>query len=450
MASGGVKNCMETFVEEASTYEKCIQKIQEKYGPNIMITRREVKRNEGFFSFLNKETIRVSFNIQNESFIPKFSGDNEEKTAQSKPKSVKNYPPINIDEERLKIIKLAAAQSEEMAEKMTPYIEKFENQTSSPLKNNIESTELKKLADTVERLAEQIKQKTDSSQEHENILKIAAILEENDFTAKYIRSIKGKIAANLSLAELNDFDLVQKRVLEWIASSITVKKEDLGKEHKILALVGPTGIGKTTTLAKLAAYYVLAVSKLEERPLDVRVITLDQYRIGAAFQIKKYCEHMGIPLLIANDPLDFHKYLDLYKDSADIICIDTTGRSPTDQEKILEMKKYFEKIEPGQVETHLVVSAVTKPADICEIIKQYSVFDFSSLIITKLDETMHVGSIISVLDEFKIPVMYITEGQTVPRDFFRASKIAFLRKLTGFSLDYINSNFNDEISIIWS
>lgn len=455
MVSGGINFIMETFVEEASTYEKCIQKIQEKYGPNIMVTRREVKRNEGFLSLFNKETIRLSFNIQNEAFVPKFSSNEEEKPAQPKPKYAKTYSPLNVEEERLKIIKLAASQSEKMAEKMMPYIEKLENQTASPIKSNIESTELKKLAETVGRLAEEIRLKNSPSQEHENIVKIAALLEENDFTAKYIRSIKEKIAKNLSLAELDDFELVQKKVLDWIASSIQIKLEetnndDSAKKQKLIALVGPTGIGKTTTLAKLAAYYILAVSKLKKRSLDVRVITLDQFRIGAAFQIKKYCEHMGIPLIIATDPLDLHKYLDLYKDSADIICIDTTGRSPTDPEKILEMQKYFDEIEPGRIETHLVVSAVTKAADIIEIIKQYSVFNFSSLIITKLDETAHVGSIISVLDEYKIPVAYITEGQTVPKDFARASKFVLLRKLTGFSLDYINENFNDEISIIWS
>ena len=455
MASGGIKFIMETFVEEASTYEKCIQKIQEKYGPNIMVTRREVKRNEGFLSLFNKETIRLSFNIQNEAFVPKFSNSEEEVKSKSAVAPIKPYSPANLAEERLKIMKLAAAQSEEMAEKMMPYIQKLENQSSSPIKTDIESKEFKNLAETVERLVEEIRLKNSPSQEHENISKIAVLLEENDFTAKYIRSIKEKISKNLSLAELNDFELVQKKVLDWIASSIQIKLEetnndDPSKKQKLIALVGPTGIGKTTTLAKLAAYYILAVSKLEKRSLDVRVITIDQYRIGAAFQIKKYCEHMGIPLIIATDPLDLHKYLDLYKDSADIICIDTTGRSPTDPEKILEMQKYFDEIEPGRIETHLVVSAVTKAADIIEIIKQYSVFNFSSLIITKLDETAHVGSIISVLDEYKIPVAYITEGQTVPKDIARASKLVLLRKLTGFSLDYINENFNDEISIVWS
>nr|WP_253723140.1 flagellar biosynthesis protein FlhF [Treponema sp. OMZ 787] len=446
---------METFVEEASTYEKCIQKIHEKYGPNIMVTRREVKRNEGFLSLFNKETIRVSFNIQNESFVPVFSGNEDEVQSKSPAAPIKTYSPENIAEERLKIIKMAASKSEAMAEKMMPYIEKLENQSTSPIKTGIEANELQTLAETVERLTEEIRLKNSPSQEHENIVKIAEILQENDFTLKYIRSIKEKISKNLSLAELNDFEIVQKKVLEWIASSILIKpeetnNEDSGKKQKLIALVGPTGIGKTTTLAKLAAYYILAVSKLEGRSLDVRVITIDQYRIGAAFQIKKYCEHMGIPLIIATDPLDLHKYLDLYRDSADIICIDTTGRSPADPEKIFEMQKYFEKIEPGRIETHLVVSAVTKAADISEIIRQYSVFDYSSLIVTKLDETANVGSIISVLEEYKIPVAYITEGQTVPKDIAKASKLAFLKKLTGFSLDYINENFNDAISIIWS
>ena len=96
MASGGIKFIMETFVEEASTYEKCIQKIQEKYGPNIMITRREVKRNEGFLSLFNKETIRVSFNIQNEAFVPKFSNNEEEVKSKSAVAPIKPYSPANL------------------------------------------------------------------------------------------------------------------------------------------------------------------------------------------------------------------------------------------------------------------------------------------------------------------------------------------------------------------
>ncbi|WP_253677408.1 hypothetical protein [Treponema sp. OMZ 788] len=115
---------METFVEEASTYEKCIQKIHEKYGPNIMVTRREVKRNVGFLSLFNKETIRVSFNIQNESFVPVFSGNEDEVQSKSPAAPIKTYSPENIAEERLKIIKMAASKSEAMAEKMMPYIEK--------------------------------------------------------------------------------------------------------------------------------------------------------------------------------------------------------------------------------------------------------------------------------------------------------------------------------------
>ncbi|MCL6340939.1 flagellar biosynthesis protein FlhF, partial [Pectobacterium carotovorum subsp. carotovorum] len=185
---------------------------------------------EGFLSLFNKETIRLSFNIQNEAFVPKFSNNEEEVKSKSAVAPIKPYSPANLAEERLKIMKLAAAQSEEMAEKMMPYIEKLENQSSSPIKTDIESKEFKNLAETVERLVEEIRLKNSPSQEHENISKIAALLEENDFTAKYIRSIKEKISKKLSLAELNDFEFVQKKVLGWIASSIQIKLEETNND----------------------------------------------------------------------------------------------------------------------------------------------------------------------------------------------------------------------------
>ncbi|AGT43065.1 flagellar biosynthesis protein FlhF [Treponema pedis] len=448
---------MEALVEEAATYEKCLEKIQEKYGPNVIISRIENGKAGGLRGWLGKNSVRLVFTIQNKPFVPKAAKEDKEedshqKTPDTYVKHTPSFVPPDEKTARMVILQHAASQSGEIAKKITPFIKREENQKESDF--SLQNDDLRRLTETVKKLTEQINEKRGFSSEHENIKKITQILEENDFTNGYIYSLCEKINNELSLNELDDFEVLQKKVIGWIADSILIKQESEIVKGKVISLVGPTGIGKTTTLAKLAAYHVLAVSKKLGRFLEVRVITLDQYRIGASFQIQKYCEHMKIPLAIADSPGDLNKYLSLYKNSADVICIDTTGRSPTDTENILKMQSYFEVIDKENAETHLIVSAVTKTADIREIMKQYGGFKYSSLIITKLDETSNTGSIISILSEYNIPAAYITTGQKVPNDIERASKAVFLKKLKGFNLkngyqNYIKENFNDEIPILW-
>lgn len=451
---------MEALVEEAATYDKCLAKIKEKYGPGVLVSRVEKGRTGGILGLFEKDVVRLVFTIQNKPFVPEDtdkSKNNKQMQEQSNSDSAnskqkKAFTPPDDQTSRIKILKEAILQSPEIAEKIHPLLR--QKQAHNDIRTDSQNNELRLLNETVKKLAAQINEKRGFSEEHENIKKIITILEENDFTGKYIYTIKEKINNELTLKELDNFEFLQKKVIEWIAATICIKPENNTANGKVIALVGPTGIGKTTTLAKLAAYYLLAASKKAGRLLDVRMITLDQYRIGASFQIQKYCEHMKIPLAIADSPNDLHKYLSLYKNSADIICIDTTGRSPVDTENILKMQSYFEVIDKENSEIYLIVSAVTKPADIREIMRQYGGFKYSSLIITKLDETLTTGSIISILAETGIPITYVTTGQKVPNDIERASLSVFLKKLKGFNLEYgygeyIKNNFNDERPIVW-
>ncbi len=447
---------MESLVEEAATYEKCLEKIHGKYGPNILISRVETGKANGLLGFLGKDIIRLIFTIQNKPFVPQSKeNDNEigesvfaaERTRQAKP-----FIPPNEKTARRDILQHAASQSGEIAKKITPFLSQTPQQTESGF--SAQNEDLRRLADTVKKLAEQINEKRGFSSEHENIKKISQILEDNDFTNRYIYSMCEKINSELRLNELDDFETLQKKVIGWIADSIPIRTEKNNGKGKIISLIGSTGIGKTTTLIKIAAYYIKSVSKKIEKKLNVRIITFDRYRIGAEVQIQKYCEIMKIPLAIADSPADLRKYLSLYKNEADVICIDTTGRSPNDAENILKMQTYFDVIDKETAEIHLAVSAVTKTADIREIIKQYAGFKYSNLIITKIDETSNTGGIISILSEYNIPASYVTTGQKVPNDIEKASKFVFLKKLKGFNLEngyyrYIEENFNDEIPIMW-
>lgn len=442
---------MEVLVEESSSYEKCLEKITKKYGPSIEVTRTETKKKGGIFGLFAREVVSVTFLIYNKPFVPQNLKPREE-GIKEEPIQISTKPikllsaPLNDDEERLKILKRAAEQSENMAAKVDPYIRKIEK--SFPVEND----QIQKLADTVNKLVEHIADKKTESSEHENVEKISEILENNDFSAKYIKFITGRIKKDLTLSELSDFDCVQRAVLDWIAESVCIAEPVIdGTKGRTVILVGPTGVGKTTTLAKLSAYYVKVVSKELGHPVNVQVITIDDYRIGAIFQMKRYCEIMEIPLAIAQNSQDLYKYLELYKNSADVICIDTTGRSPNDQRNILEMQECLSVIDSENSIIYLTISAVAKASDIKEIINQYKGFKYSGLIITKLDETLHSGSLISILHECKIPVVYVTSGQEVPKNIQKASTTTFLKKLKGFVLeeDYIEKKFGDEKPIIW-
>ena len=161
--------------------------------------------------------------------------------------------------------------------------------------------------------------------------------------------------------------------------------------------------------------------------------------------MKRYCELMDIPLMVASSPTDVRTYMDIYREEADVICIDTIGRSPKDHEKISNMQEYFAEL-GDDAEVYLTICAGTRINDIREIMKQYALFKYRSLIITKFDETSYVGNLFSIISETNIPITYVTAGQAVPQDLMPADVETFLKKLKGFSVDreYINQLCNGE------
>ncbi|ULQ59807.1 50S ribosome-binding GTPase [Brucepastera parasyntrophica] len=290
---------------------------------------------------------------------------------------------------------------------------------------------LKNVQDTVRALASNINQNPAGTipAEHETISKIEELLEQNDFTSSYIRNICARAKSSFSLDQLNDFDQVQETVLGWIGESLSIYESPAAQKPHVIALVGPTGVGKTTTIAKLAAAYGLAYKKTSA-PLNVRVITIDNYRIGAKKQLEKYGEIMEISISCAENPEDLRVLVENFQD-ADVILIDTTGRSPRDYLKIGEMRQFFDVID-SDLDVYLVMSATTKTSDMREIMQQYETFGYKSVIVSKFDETARVGNIISVLSEKRKPVSYLTTGQRVPKDFEQATVIRFLTNLGGF------------------
>ena len=186
-------------------------------------------------------------------------------------------------------------------------------------------------------------------------------------------------------------------------------------------------MGKTTTIAKLAAMY----GAVADPSYDVRILTIDSYRIGALQQIQKYGEIMNIPVSVVETRAEMQKQLSLSRD-ADFIFVDTIGKSPRDYGRLAEV---HDLVSSAAGEVNLAVSATTKAADLKEIMRQFEPFGYSGVVVTKLDETGNVGNIISALYEMRKSVSFITDGQSVPQDLERARVDNLLKRMHGFPAD---------------
>lgn len=186
---------------------------------------------------------------------------------------------------------------------------------------------------------------------------------------------------------------------------------------KLIMLVGPTGVGKTTTVAKLAARY----SYLLEKKYKVGLIVLDTYRIGAVEQLMQYARMMKLGIETVLDPPEFTQAINALS-YCDYILIDTMGSSPYDQEKISKLQQFLEANHSDyEVETTLVMPSHFKYEDMHATFEQFSPLNIDTLIFTKLDETKGFGTIFSLIMEIEKPVSYFSIGQEVPEDLVAAN-----------------------------
>lgn len=191
-------------------------------------------------------------------------------------------------------------------------------------------------------------------------------------------------------------------------------------KRRVLALVGPTGVGKTTTMAKIAARALL------ESRMKVALITLDTYRIGASEQVTRYGEIMRVPAFVAKDRAQLAKGLERSQD-ADLILIDTAGRSLS--EAVAQQAELLRSV-PG-VQLHLVLSAATGAKQLAATAERYRILAPERLVFTKLDEAAGPGSILSASARLGSPVCAVADGQRVPEDLHAVSGARLFELVTG-------------------
>jgi len=376
---------MEYFTEQASTHREVMDRIRSKYGERAKILTQKSVRIGGFMGFFAREGVEIAGYVSQEAPYVKR---------------------MDLDEEKKKILR--DVKSEQTLQQLLADVQAIKSRIESD-GGSAKSQEL-----------------------HASLEKIEELLYENDFARSFVVRIIERLKKDLTLEDLGDFRLVQTTVMAWIGEHITIFRDVPKNKPRMIVLVGPTGVGKTTTIAKLAAVY--GIVSEGKKAKSVRMLTIDNYRIGAKNQIETYGEIMGIPVSCAETTLELKKKLALYQD-VDLILIDTIGKSPKDYTRLAEMQELLAAC-GEQAEIYLALSATTKTADLREILQQFEPFKYRAIVLTKLDETMRVGNIISVLAEKQKQLIFFATGQVVPQDIERASVPVLLRHLEGFKVNY--------------
>jgi flagellar biosynthesis protein FlhF len=226
--------------------------------------------------------------------------------------------------------------------------------------------------------------------------------------------LSGEINKNLSLDKIaSDVDLKEYLSEFFVRKNFFSKPVARGEgKKKIIALVGPTGVGKTATIAKLAAVYSVKMNK------RVALITLDNYRIGAIEQLGIYARIIGIPMESVSCRDELMNALNSFKDY-DFILIDTPGIGRSEKDKLKELKNTFKNIDFAAI--YLALSSSTQTTDLIDIVESFDALPIHAFIFTKLDESVLRGNILNLLFFKKIPVAYFTTGQQVPEHICAAS-----------------------------
>ncbi|MDP4093816.1 MAG: flagellar biosynthesis protein FlhF [Bacillota bacterium] len=394
--------------------QEAILKVKMDLGNDAVILNTRKVRQKGLFNMFAKPMVEVLAAIDDDYGAAK---ERVVKQKEEQPKAVVREIPNPVKEEQTAAV--AQSQAPEEPEKSKKITE---------LENKVQSMEtmLRKIYEQVQNPGQKPDEALTEEKQpvaervskffHSNLVKNEV---ESEISDKIINMVNEKLGDS---ASMNDTASVTYNIISGIIGQPEpIKLREDGKPTVVI-FIGPTGVGKTTTLAKIAANFALHQKK------KVGMITADTYRIAAVEQLKTYAEILAMPVDVIYSPTEVKEAIGRNSDK-DIILIDTAGRSYRNKTQFDELKALVLACEADEV--YLVLSATTSGRNIKEIINNYSFLENYKLIFTKLDETLTNGVILNTKMYTGKKLSYVTNGQSVPDDIEVANTDKITKSLLG-------------------
>jgi flagellar biosynthesis protein FlhF len=378
--------------------QEIYQQIKLEMGKDAVILHTKKQKTGGFLGFFTKEFYEVT------AAVEEFNYDDEETIEEKKEIMQKQEEKINNVNQQINISPVLEEN------------EKIETEEKSPVSSDL--IEMQKKMDEMMSLIEsgnisfkgEFKKIYDRLTEQEVEARVAA---------RILKKVEKKYYDNNTSGDI--YALLKEEIFRIIKKSSPIDNQSKNKQT-VVALVGPTGVGKTTTISKLAANYTIIDKK------KVALLTVDTYRIAAVEQLKTVGEIIGVPVEVVFTPRNLRNAIQSNADK-ELIFIDTAGRSHKNSIQMSEIKAFLEAASPDDI--FLVLSACTKYKDMLDIIEKYESLNIKKIIFTKLDETTTYGAILNVVDKSKKYLSYFTTGQSVPDDIETADQEKYFNLLIG-------------------
>ncbi len=434
---------------EADDMASALKQVKDTLGAEALILSTKTLRKKGL-GVLGKQTIEVTAAIESPAMKANAAKQTQAAAKQVAPQQIPAAYRNRIETLEDELVDLPQSQPTPAAAPNHPQNHRLEDEVRT-LRSQLEAQDTSHLQSEIDQLKDLVQQLTQPRQESfatptaaapqtfttETIVEEPVVARRQAAVSQLSKSAPSQLddlieilveqgidneaaatIARFSAGQMNDRQrqepqLCREFLTETVANLVnsTGPLWKKGDAQKRISLIGPTGVGKTTTIAKLAAEAITTAGA------RVALVTIDTYRIAAVEQLKVYGEIMGLPVEVVLSPEQLQDAFRRHRDK-DLILIDTAGRSPRDGERIAELDEFLG--QGSQVENCLVLAAPTDERLQQKSLEAFSKLPISRLIFTKLDETDRCGSLINLPTRSNLPLAYLTNGQQVPEDLLQA------------------------------